>query len=102
MSSEEFYSCTWYDWSLWMYKIHRDRKNRLEDQELLMEMFRSSLTLYYNWNRGENNKQLEPQDFWVLSYDKPKSTDTEPTEEEKAKLIETIRRLEKLNKKKRG
>lgn len=101
MRSDEFYSCTWYDWSLWMEKIMEDRRKRLQDHELVMDLFRRSLAIYYNWHRG-NNAELSPQDFWSLSYDQPVNTDTEPSPEEKLKLEETIRRLESKSKRKRG
>jgi hypothetical protein len=99
MSSRDFYSCTWYDWSLWTHKINRDQQKRTEDQELIIEMFRSSLCYYYNWNRGENNTVIDRQEFWKLSYDGPRENNTEPTEEEKAKIIATIKRLESKRKK---
>jgi hypothetical protein len=105
MTSETFYSSTWYDWSLWMHKIHTDRKKRLEDQELLMEMVRTSLTFYYNCNRGTDNPEMNREDFWHLSYDnKSKEPEKELSEEEKAaKLAEAVKRLESKSKfKKRG
>lgn len=94
--------CSWYDWSLWVEHIRQKHRRRKEDHELLIEMFRSTLCRYYNWNRGDN-PALSPEDFWRLSYDKDKETDTEPSEEEKLKLIQTIRSLESKSKfKKRG
>jgi hypothetical protein len=105
MTSEQFYLCTWYDWSLWMHKIHSDRRKRNEDQELLMEMFRTSLSFYYNCNRGSENPEINKEDFfWRLSYDKPREKEEQLSEEEEAaKLAETIKRLESKSKfKKRG
>jgi len=64
-------------------------------------MFRSSLCRYYNWNRGKN-PELSPQDFWVLSYDKEKQSDTEASEQDKKQLEETIKRLERRAKKNKG
>jgi hypothetical protein len=101
MTSEEFYKCTWYDWSLWVERILEQRKRRREDHEVVMEMFRQVLCYYYNWNRG-NNPELMPSNFWKLSYDQDTRQDTEPTEEEKVKLQETIKRLESKSKRKRG
>lgn len=101
MSSKEFYDCPWYEWGLWFERINELRRKRLEDQELLIEMFRSTLCRYYNWNRG-NNPEISPQDFWRLSYDDQTHTDHEPTEEEKLRLSETISRLESKSKRKRG
>jgi hypothetical protein len=66
-------------------------------------MFRSSLSYYYNWNRGENNQPLDRQDFWPLSYDKPRvESDTEMDEEDKAQFLETIKRLESKSKRKKN
>lgn len=102
MNSEDFYKCTWYDWGVWLEKIRNDRRKRTEDHELLIEMFRSSLCRYYNWNRGKN-PELSPEDFWVLSYDKDKPTDTQASEQDNKQLEETIKRLESRAKKnKRG
>lgn len=80
-----------------MHKIYQDKQKRKEGHELLMEMVRTSLSYYYNWNRGKENPQLSPQDFWPLSYD-----DTRPSEEDKKELQEhTIRRLERIAKKRK-
>lgn len=94
MSSEEFYNCTWYDWGLWVHRINELRKREKDNQELLIEMFRSSLMYINNWKGGK----AEKTDFWRLSYD------TEPQIEEKKQLQEeTIKRLERIAKKrKRG
>lgn len=100
MSMEDFYSCTWYDWSLWMNKINNDRRKRLEDHEVIKEMFRSSLSLYYNWNRGDKSAPLTPQDFWPLSYD-PANTDTTPEDGDMDNIEETIKRLESKSKNKK-
>jgi hypothetical protein len=88
-----------------MHKIHSDRRKRNEDQELLMEMFRTSLSFYYNCNRGSENPEINKEDFfWRLSYDKPREKEEQLSEEEEAaKLAETIKRLESKSKfKKRG
>lgn len=89
MSTKEFYSCTWYDWSIWVERIHEMEDQRRVDRELLIEMVRSSLTQYYNWNRG-SNPPLSPQDFWPLSYDLPRADNTEPSDEEKIRAITEI------------
>jgi hypothetical protein len=105
MTSKDFYDCTWYDWSVWCERIKELRRKRIEDQELIIEMFRSSLTCYYNWNRGKDDPAIDKTSFWKLSYDSNESevTDREPSEEEKEKLAATIKRLETANKKiKRG
>lgn len=96
MSSEEFYSCSWYDWSLKLEKIRNDRRKRTEDHELLIEMVRSGLCFYYNWN-SEKTK-INPTDLWKLSYDKQ---DTQIREGEEEKMKETIQRLERIAKKKK-
>lgn len=72
---------------------------RRQDRELLIEMFRSSLARYYNWNRG-NNPEISPEDFWVLSYDKPR-TDSEPSGEEKVKVIRDLEQRVKQRRLKR-
>jgi hypothetical protein len=105
LTSEVFYSSTWYDWSLWMHKIHHDRKKRNEDHEVIIEMFRTSLSFYYNCNKGSENPEISREDFWRLSYDKPKEeVEVALSEEEKAeKLSEAVKRLESKSKfKKRG
>jgi len=102
MNSNDFYLCSWYDWSLWLQHIYTARRRRQEDHELLMEMFRSTWTRFYNWNRGDN-PAISPQDFFRLSYDTDKPTDTEPKEEDKLALVEKIKRMESKSKwKKRG
>jgi len=96
MTIDDFYSCTWYDWGGWVARINEQQRKRIEDKELLMEMFRSSLSYYYNWNSPTN--KLNPQDFWKLSYDK------QVPEEEVKEVNETVKRLERIAKerKRRG
>lgn len=96
MNLNDFYSCTWYEWSLWTERIVYIEMKRKQDHELLIEMFRSSLARYYNWNRGKN-PSLSPEDFWTLSYDKPRS-DHEPSEEEKLRVIRDLEQRVKQRK----
>jgi hypothetical protein len=99
MTSEDFFSCAWYDWSLWMEKIRHDREKSRSKDELIMEMTRQVLSYTYNWNRSKNDQVIQPQDFWKLSYDK---SDIQSAPEDLDTLQETIKRLERATKKRKG
>lgn len=88
MTLDDFYTCTWYDWGLWTERIIELESLRTQDHELIIEMFRSSLSRYFNWHRG-NNPPMSPEDFWTLSYDKPR-TDREASPEEKIAIIKDL------------
>lgn len=94
MTSDQFYTCTWYDWGFEIARINELARRRREDNEVIMEMFRTGLCYYYNWN---SKQKLTPQDFWKLSYDE------RPKPEDKPLVDDTINRLERIAKKrKRG
>jgi len=92
---DDFYLMSWYEWTVKVSAINEDIRRRTEDHELIIEMFRSSLSYYYNWNSPTT--KVDPRDFWRLSYDK------QVTAEEKPNVDETIKRLERIAKRrKRG
>lgn len=98
MSLEKFYRLTWYEWGLCVERITEMHQQRFDDRELIMEMFRTSIVRYYNWNRG-NNPLMYPEEIWPLSYDKKRVTgDTEPPDEEKIRVIKEI--AERITKRK--
>jgi hypothetical protein len=99
MGLTDFYNCTWYDWSLWLERIKELRERRLQDHELIQDMFRRSLSIYYNWNKGKSNPPVNPEDFWRLSYDKVTDTQSTMTQEE---LQSIVRKLESKSRRKRG
>jgi len=90
---EQFYLMTWYEWGIKVAAINSDSQRRLDDHELLIEMFRSSLAYYYNWNSPTN--KIDPKDFWKLSYDK------EVPVEQKKDVEETVKRLERIAKRRK-
>lgn len=100
MTLDDFYDCTWYDWGLWTERIVELALQRRQDQELLMEMFRTSWTRYFNWNRGDN-PAVSPEDFLSLSYDKPR-TDTVATPEDKMKIVRDLEEQVKQRRLRRG
>ena len=69
LSPSEFWSLTWYEWGLYVLRLHKDRQREMADRELSIEQTRQFMALHYNLNRGQN-PALDPQDFWRLSYDK--------------------------------
>lgn len=73
---------------------------RRQDHELIIEMFRSSLAKYYNWNRGKS-PAIYPEDFWPLSYDKPRE-DRDPDPEEKIRVIKELEERVKKRRLNRG
>lgn len=104
MSYTEFYSLTWYDWTGCMEQIHHIRKNRLEDHEVMYDVYRRLIAQYFNWNRG-TKQEASPEDVLTLSWDK--KTDTRADASDEAKLKETIALLEqrakrRINRKRGG
>jgi hypothetical protein len=84
---------TWYEWGIKIVAINNHILQRKQDHELLIEMFRSSLTYINNWKGGKATKT----DFWRLSSD-----DTQPDKEDIKELQEhTIQRLERIAKKRK-
>ena len=69
LTPKYFWSLTWFDWGLYVLKLHKDRKREIAARELSIEQTRQFMALHYNLNRG-NNPAKDPQDFWRLSYDK--------------------------------
>lgn len=70
MSSETFWSLTWYDWTLWMYRILYLREQRKEDHELSIVFYRNWMTFYGNSVSDlKKRAPFQPTDFWKLSYD---------------------------------
>jgi hypothetical protein len=70
LSPEYFWGLTWYDWGLYVLKLHKDNQRRLSERELPIELTRSFMALFANANRKENARVFEPQDFYKLSTDK--------------------------------
>lgn len=83
---------TWYEWGIKVTAINNKIARRREDHELLIEMFRSSLMYINNWKGGK----AEKTDFWRLSYDRVPST-----EADNKQVDDTIKRLERIAKKRR-
>lgn len=75
-----------------MQSINNTIQRRREDHELLIEMFRSSLMYINNWKGGK----AEKTDFWRLSYD-----NVPTTEADNRQVEDTIKRLERIAKKKK-
>ncbi len=92
MSADVFWSIGFYDLTLWIEKVWTDRRKRNEDRELLMEMTRQQLCLFYNANRGKDSPPKYPADFIQLSYDEARKEE-KPTDED---LQERLERLKKL------
>jgi hypothetical protein len=69
LSPDKFWGLTWYEWGLYVLKLHKDRQKELSDRELSIEQHRQAMALHYNIHRGNNPAKI-PQDFWRLSYDK--------------------------------
>lgn len=107
MDSTTFYLLAWYDWCLWMDRIRELQRQRMHDNEVMMDLGRRLLSQYWNWNRGKTGHPTEPKDFWRLSWDRDEeisNTQVKPEDDERTK--ETISRLERVAqeriKKKRG
>lgn len=83
---------TWYEWSIKVAAINNEILRRREDHELVVEMFRTSLMYLNNWKGGK----AEKTDFWRLSYDSVPTT-----EADNQQVQETIKRLERIAKKKK-
>lgn len=95
MRSDEFYLLAWYDWCLWIDRIHELQRQRLYNYEIVMDLGRRLLSQYWNWNRGKK-QPTSPEDFWKLSWDKENErTDTQMSPEDQEALKETIERLER-------
>ena len=92
MSRKEFYSLTWYDWTLWIERIKELDEQRKSDRETLIDIARSSLSRYFNIRYKAN---IHPEDIFTLPFDRPRE-DTEPSREEKIKAAyEVAERVKK-------
>ncbi len=97
MPLQEFYSCTWYDWGLWVERINEIEGKRSNDYDFIKSIVRLAMTQYYNWNRG-NQAPIDPEDLWKFSFDEARAS-SEPSREDKIKAITEVAEKVKRRKK---
>jgi hypothetical protein len=86
LSPKEFWSLTWYEWGLYVLKLHKERQKELANRELSIERTRQMMALIYNINRGKG-PELYPKDFWKLSYDETVTEERPMTLKEVKELL---------------
>lgn len=78
-------------------------KKEASRSELIIEMTRSFMSLYYNHNMvmGKGSKPVTPQDFWKLPYDK-ENEEPEQSKEEREEQMKVFMEKAKKRIKKNG
>lgn len=71
LTPEYFWGLSWYDWGLYVLRLHNENQRRIADRELQIELTRGFMALFANANRDPKKHAIPymPQDFYRLSYD---------------------------------
>jgi hypothetical protein len=106
LSPEYFWSLTWYDWGLFILKLHKENQRRKSEREFQTELTRGFMALVANTNRDPKKHPMPflPEDFYKLSYDVQTTQEQDPDlfRKLKQKFGSTIKGDIKLRKKKKG
>jgi len=81
LSPSEFWGLTWYEWGLYVIKLYKDQKRKLEERELYLEVNRQKIAHFMNAhfkNASGGSLKLKGSDIWPLSYDTQVDKDSEP------------------------
>lgn len=72
LTADQFFSLSWYEWSLEVHKVAVSRKRDIERWELDALLARDMMALTYNLAGKTTKKNLEGKDFIKLSFDEVK------------------------------
>lgn len=71
MSPKEFWSLTWYDWSLYLMRFNKQVENRKLQREIEWSHTRALMAVISNASPNRGEKTFKPEDFMRLSFDDP-------------------------------
>lgn len=80
LSVDEFFSLSWYEWSLEVYKVRQRKENEFNRWEMNVSVTREFMAMFYNVNRGKNAAK-SGKDIIPLSFDNPGKKEPKETRE---------------------
>jgi hypothetical protein len=81
LSPNEFWGLTWYEWGMYVIKLYKDQKRKLDDRELYLDVERQKIAHFMNANfrtASGGPLNLKPYDIWKLSYDTEMKKEDDP------------------------
>jgi hypothetical protein len=89
MSSKEFWSLSWYDWTLWVFRIDHIRNQKKQEHEYHAELSRRIMKVIAQGAgmKHQSGRDLILTDFLHLSYDTVENPPQTLTSEEVMKKV---------------